>query len=192
VVLATGATSGDLVTTESFFVSSVLNAIPATAGAVTSAYIQTGGVAQTNIGTNVGGTGPAFSAWKSTNQTPSSGSFTKVTFDTEIFDTNSNFASSTFTPSVAGYYQINSCVDCGSASITRALIAIYKNGSSYQYSGPYVIASSTEFGPTISSVVYCNGTTDYIDIYARIDGGTVVFYSGQQNTWFNAALIRAA
>jgi hypothetical protein len=182
VVLATGATAGDLITTESFYVSSVLNAIPATAGAVTQAYIQTG----------VGGTGPAFSAWKSTNQTPSSGSFTKVTFDTEIFDTNSNFASSTFTPSVAGYYQINSCVDCGSASITRALIAIYKNGSSYQYSGPYVIASSTEFGPTISSVVYCNGTTDYIDIYARIDGGTVVFYSGQQNTWFNAALIRAA
>jgi hypothetical protein len=40
VVLASGATSGDLVTTESYYVSSVLNAIPATAGAVSSAYIQ--------------------------------------------------------------------------------------------------------------------------------------------------------
>lgn len=40
VVLASGASSGDLVTTESFLVSSVLNAIPATAGAVSSAYIQ--------------------------------------------------------------------------------------------------------------------------------------------------------
>jgi hypothetical protein len=39
VVLATGATAGDLVTTESFFVSSVLNAIPAVAGAVNSAYL---------------------------------------------------------------------------------------------------------------------------------------------------------
>ena len=39
VVLTTGATSGDLVTVESFLVSSVLNAIPATAGSVGSSYI---------------------------------------------------------------------------------------------------------------------------------------------------------
>jgi hypothetical protein len=39
VVLASGATAGDLVTTESYYVSSVLNAIPATAGAVTPAYL---------------------------------------------------------------------------------------------------------------------------------------------------------
>jgi hypothetical protein len=44
VVLATGATAGDLITTESFYVSSVLNAIPATAGAVTSAYLLDGSV----------------------------------------------------------------------------------------------------------------------------------------------------
>jgi len=39
VVLASGCTVGDIVTTESFYVSSVLNAIPATAGAVNDAYI---------------------------------------------------------------------------------------------------------------------------------------------------------
>jgi hypothetical protein len=39
VVLASGATAGDLVETISFFVSSVLNAIPAVAGAVNSNYI---------------------------------------------------------------------------------------------------------------------------------------------------------
>jgi hypothetical protein len=39
VVLASGATAGDLVETVSFFVSSVLNAIPAVAGAVNSNYI---------------------------------------------------------------------------------------------------------------------------------------------------------
>jgi hypothetical protein len=39
VVLAKGATAGDLVTTESFYVSSVLNAIPATAGSVISSYL---------------------------------------------------------------------------------------------------------------------------------------------------------
>jgi hypothetical protein len=39
VVLASGATAGDLVETVSFYVSSVLNAIPAVAGAVNSNYI---------------------------------------------------------------------------------------------------------------------------------------------------------
>jgi len=41
VVLATGASAGNLLTVESFLVSSVLNAIPNTAGAVTSSNIQT-------------------------------------------------------------------------------------------------------------------------------------------------------
>jgi hypothetical protein len=39
VVLATAALAGDLITVESFYVSSVLNAIPAVAGAVNSSYI---------------------------------------------------------------------------------------------------------------------------------------------------------
>jgi hypothetical protein len=49
VVLAVGATVGDLVVVESFYVSSVLNAIPATAGAVNSTYIATGAVGSTQI-----------------------------------------------------------------------------------------------------------------------------------------------
>jgi len=44
VVLAAGATAGDLVATESFFVSGVSNAIPAVAGAVNTSYITDGAV----------------------------------------------------------------------------------------------------------------------------------------------------
>ena len=55
VVLAVGALVGDLVTTESFYISSVLNAIPATAGAVNSSYIASGAVTLT---TQVTGTLP--------------------------------------------------------------------------------------------------------------------------------------
>lgn len=39
VVLASGATAGDLIRVESFYVSSVLNAIPAVAGAVNNSYL---------------------------------------------------------------------------------------------------------------------------------------------------------
>ena len=47
VVLARGATSGDLVTVLSFYVSSVLNAIPATAGSVGQTYL-----ANNSVGAN--------------------------------------------------------------------------------------------------------------------------------------------
>jgi hypothetical protein len=49
VVLANACTAGDAVVTESFLVSSVLNAIPATAGAVAGSYLA-GGAARSNWG----------------------------------------------------------------------------------------------------------------------------------------------
>jgi hypothetical protein len=49
VVLAAAATAGDLIATESFYVSSVLNAIPATAGAVNSTYITDNAVTTAKI-----------------------------------------------------------------------------------------------------------------------------------------------
>ena len=52
VVLATAATAGDLVTTISFYVSSVLGAIPATSGAVTTPYILDGAVTAAKMAPN--------------------------------------------------------------------------------------------------------------------------------------------
>ena len=49
VILTNPATAGDLVVTESFYVSSVLNAIPATAGAVNSTYITDAAVTTAKI-----------------------------------------------------------------------------------------------------------------------------------------------
>jgi hypothetical protein len=49
VVLASGATAGDLVEVISFYVSSVLNAIPAVAGAVTNSYLLDGAVTKAKM-----------------------------------------------------------------------------------------------------------------------------------------------
>ena len=56
----------------------------------------------------------------------------KVTFDTELFDTNGNFASSRFTPTVGGQYYF--CADLhhynsASGATTIRNTALYKNGS---------------------------------------------------------------
>jgi hypothetical protein len=193
VVLASGATAGDLVETVSFYVSSVLNAIPAVANAVTETYINTGAVTQSKLATGVAGTGPAFSAYQSASgQSISNDTHTKITFDAEEWDTNNNFASSRFTPTVAGYYQLNASVLAGSLGTGIVILSIYKNGSTYKRTNQ-LYTSSNNVMPTCSTVVYANGSTDYFEIYYLQNTGTTV--STNNNilfTWFNGAMVRAA
>jgi hypothetical protein len=137
----------------------------------------------------VSGNMPAFSAYLTGSQTLSSGTSTKITFDTEVFDTNNNFASSRFTPTVAGYYQVNAMISVG-ATATRAYAMIYKNGSLYNL-GLDPSPSTVVYGTGISSLVYCNGTTDYIEIYGLFASGQTVS-SGSPYTWFNATMVRSA
>jgi len=146
-----------------------------------------GAIAANNVSAIV----PAFSAYSSATRTISSGVWTKVIFDTERFDTNSNYDNSTyrFTPTVAGYYQINFSLDVGSStSATQSLCSIYKNGSYYS-SGVNLSGSVTFYGNSISSLIYCNGSTDYIEAYIYI-GASTASYTTQGN--FDAVLMRAA
>jgi hypothetical protein len=77
----------------------------------------------------VSGNMPAFSARAATTQSLPNATYTKVTLGTEEFDTNSNFASSRFTPTVAGYYIITGSVIVQSQA-SAVIVLIYKNGSS--------------------------------------------------------------
>lgn len=204
VTLANGAFVGDLVTTESFYVSSVLNAIPATAGAVNTAYIAdnaitsakiaAGAVTQVNLTANVAGNGPAFSAYLSSNQSITNATFTKVQLNTEVFDTNSNFDNSTnyrFTPTVAGYYQVSFSITANtSTSPTRVFSNIYKNGSMYTSGSDYTpLAGGTNSNGSV--LVYLNGSTDYIELYAYITAA-VASVGGGSITYMTGALVRAA
>lgn len=206
VVLASGATVGDLVTVESFLVSSVLNAIPATAGSVSTAYLVDGSVTtakitdanvttakiadasitQAKLSTNVAGNGPTFSYYQSAAQTLGSTTFTKITFTTSEWDTTSGmYSSSKFTPTVAGYYQINGSISINSA--TQILISIYKNGSEWKR-GENVQSGTQGVG---SALVYCNGSTDFIEIYGYLATGQTL-NAGSYLTYFQALLVRSA
>jgi hypothetical protein len=139
--------------------------------------------------------GPAFSAYKNSGaQSVTSAVFTKITFDTELFDTNNNFASSAFTPSVAGFYQVTAGISTSSSSsISRVLLVIYKNGAVLYTIQDLSIASFRYSG---SCLIQFNGTTDVIEIYAYIVGTGIVVESSTggtgYNTWFQAALVRSA
>jgi hypothetical protein len=141
--------------------------------------------------------GPAFSAYLSADQSITNSVQTKILFDTEEFDTNNNFASSRFTPTVAGYYQINAASYCKATLNTMAYaqISIYKNGSRYKGGSLGFIGGGGVFNwqaSTVSAVVYCNGSTDYIEIYGVISATSPLFGGASTDTYVNGSLIRSA
>lgn len=201
VTLIIGAAAGDLVTTESFYVSSVLGAIPAIAGAVTNPYILDGAVSQSKLGANVAGNGPAFNAYRaSTNQTGiTSGTWTKVQFNTKDYDTTNAYDATTnyrFQPLVSGYYQVNAMLDiyASTSNITNTAISIYKNGIEHKRGngGSY---TSSEIFSNVSAIVYLNGSTDYIEIYfnaTSVGSISINAAANAQSQYFQAVLVRAA
>lgn len=159
------------------------------AGSVESGDIAVGAVSQTNLAAGVVGNGPAFNAYLPTNQTITTSTATKIQLSTETFDTNSNYDTSTyrFTPTVAGYYQVNGAL-YPQSTVSGSYVAIYKNGS----------ALTNSYGPGssvschTSTVVYLNGSTDYIELYAYLVGTTPVIYGRTDLTYMSAVLVRAA
>lgn len=158
------------------------------AGGLPDATIQ-----QADLASGVSGTGPAFSAYQSTQQTGvTANTWTKVNLTTEIFDTNNNFASSRFTPTVAGYYQINGTVTLtGGNSAYYVQAGIYKNGSSVS-SGSAVVGNGSFYPQSTCGVtVYLNGSTDYVELYVfGSAGGAFSVYNALTNTNLSGCLVR--
>jgi hypothetical protein len=190
VVLVNGCTVGDLVEVISFSVSSVLNAIQNGSGTVSTTNLAGGSVTQAKLATGVAGTGPAFSAYPNATLSLSGGADTKVLFQTEDFDTNNNFASSRFTPTVAGYYQLSAMVR-PNATNGEAGITIYKNGASFRGGSNVLVNSGNQYGTTVSALVYANGTTDYFEIYVYVTNSCTASASFQ-STWFTGCMVRSA
>lgn len=114
-----------------------------------------------------GGTGtatpPVAFYYQASAQTIATATTTVIAYDTSVYDTNSIWNSSTkaFVPNVAGYYQVNmSCTLSGTSAGYQTGAGISKNGTLIDYN----VAASSALGttPVCSTIVYCNGTTDYV------------------------------
>lgn len=136
--------------------------------------------------------GPAFSAVQSSATSCANNTTTKILFQTEIFDTNNNYdgSISRFTPTVAGYYQINVNVQWqgGAATSKTFALKLYKNGSQYKEINviPNMILYTRNIG---TSLVYLNGSTDYLEVYAFQDSGATVNIGGDE---FSGSMVRSA
>jgi hypothetical protein len=154
---------------------------------VTTAKIADTSVTQAKLGTNVAGNGPLIYATTTVSTSvPTGTTATKITLNTVSPDTNNNFstANSRFTPTVAGHYQINVVV--GASAGANALCAyVFRNGLN-TISGNVV--NATTYSTTNSIILYCNGSTDYIELFAAHVQGSTVALTGAMN----ACLIRSA
>jgi hypothetical protein len=175
-----------------------------TSGAITLAAPS---IAGTNTATLPAATGtvmvsgnmPAFSYYATSDQAFSNATSTKVTYPTSLYDTTGgmyNSSTSRFTPTVAGYYQVNAFFEYYSTGSTAVRsINIYKNGGNYRRSQQQTAATNANTLAFVSAIIYMNGSTDYLEIYAyQSTGGSLSNASsnGQTYNGFEACLIRTA
>lgn len=141
-----------------------------------------------------GDNGPSFSAYLSTSQTINAGTFTKVAYNAEDWDTNTAYDTTNyrFTPQTAGYYivAVNGYASLSSNSILGLL---YKNGSSYKrLLSANAAAGGSDSYYSGAAHVYLNGSTDYIEFYAYFANANVTLSTGTLNAQFSASLVRTA
>jgi len=116
-----------------------------------------------------------FSVYKSADQTGISDSvLTKITWDSEAFDTNGNFASDKYTAPVSGFYQINFYLRMTSANNTgyAAIGSLYKNGGEVsRRDGPLPNsgAGGSIYLPVYFSELVQLTAGDYLEVFGYMD-----------------------
>ena len=137
------------------------------------------GATITNSGTatGFGVNTPAFSAIKE-NQTTgqSDNTYTKITYDTEFYDSDGKFASDKFTPTVAGKYYLSLSATAGTSSassVTSLAIKFYKNGSELAGTGNVAKPEQeVELLNMVTSAIVTLDADDYVEAYIKIDFST--------------------
>jgi hypothetical protein len=156
---------------------------PANAGTTVLTLPATSGTVMVN--------GPAFSAYLDTSPALTAATFTKIACNIEEFDTNTNYDNSSnyrFTPTVAGYYMVTGCVGFN-GTITRGLCFVAKNGSNFKSGND---ANATVYRSTVSALIYMNGSTDYVELFAYALGTSLSLNGNIADTYFQASMVRGA
>ena len=149
------------------------------------------------LGRTSGGTGvaspPVAFVHQITAQSIPATTITVIQFETVNYDTNSIWVQSSyaFIPNIPGYYQVNaSCTISGTSAGYQLGCGITQNGTLVDYN---VAASSTTAStPVCSTIVKCNGSTDYIQaVVGQTSGGSLnTTPSTVADTTFSIAFLR--
>ena len=132
---------------------------------------------RTNFVAGIGGTNtPSFLVRKTTAQSISNNTHTKIQWNSEVYDTDNCFDSTTnyrFTPTTAGKYFFHVSINLGAITTnTEMLLRIMKNGTGTVFHK--VKGVTGENGAVICGILEANGTTDYFESSIFHNEGTNV------------------
>lgn len=129
------------------------------------------------IGITAGGTGvpaqPKFYAYRNAVQAIADNSASRFNLNVEVFDTNSNFDTSTsrFTPTIAGYYSFTAAIAFAAGVADRYFYsAVHKNGTIASTSPSRFTGTGTQAALT-TCILPMNGTTDFVEMYVYQNTG---------------------
>lgn len=139
---------------------------------------------RTNFVAGIGGTNtPSFLAYRTSAQSLTTNTDTKVQWNVEDFDTNSCYDNATnyrFTPTSAGKYVITHCLTVNNSSgvnVDALFVEIWKNGSSSYPSiyrqGLNSVTTANDFNEIsfcVTKIFDMNGSTDYVEAYVHAAG----------------------
>ena len=123
---------------------------------------------------------PSFRVILSSNQSIGTGSTTKITFDSETWDSSGTFASNKFTPAVAGkYFIVFGARMSGFTDAEEFQIYFKKNGSNLNFGYSKIVSAGTNalFLAQQATIIESLDDDDYIEGYVH------------QNTGSNADLV---
>ena len=136
---------------------------------------------------------PSFMASISGDQTLTNNTWTKLAFDTEVYDSDSAYDNSTnyrFTPAVAGKYFVFSTIfgDSNADYYLRSMATtFYKNGAAVYYT--FMWTEATRYlSDTLTAIIDLDAD-DYIECYGRLvenTSATLKIESGDTNCTFGA------
>jgi hypothetical protein len=154
--------------------------------------VQDGTIVQADLAANVAGTGPAFSIYLTTNISISGVSPEKMVLSSNAFvPVGGGLSSSTFTPTVAGYYHFDAGCYASGSSMVWSQVQIRKNGTIVKSGGAGSLDTSFSQA-NVGALVFLNGTTDYVEFWARVSGTSPILQAGEGNCFATGFLARAA
>ena len=154
-------------------------------GALAFASIPAGGAAAGNM----------FRAKMSGGYNTSNNTQGEIVFQSEDFDLGGayNHTNGRFTPNITGYYHIDASLQFSNAqSNYNFRSSIYKNNSEYAFNNMWNDGSNGENNCRIASIVYANGSSDYISIFGWQNSGGGITINAGNGSYFNAFFLRTS
>ncbi|WP_051811950.1 hypothetical protein [Kitasatospora sp. MBT63] len=120
---------------------------------------------------------PLFIGTQTVAQSIPNNTITSLTLDSETVDTYNGHSTSVntsrYTPTVPGYYEVNGVYGPAASASGNRFLLVAKNGVATALGqGGGAAAAATNTGSVqVTDTVFCNGSTDYIEIRAFQNSG---------------------